>query len=288
MYQNSGILTEAKKAKFQPNIFLLLLFILILFITAYLLPQIILGNIFERIQFPGEAWEIAFLFLNIITILAGILYCTKIEKRSLLSMGFTKVKIGRNYGIGFFIGIIFLSIIICGNLLFGAVTIKSGYITPMVILFLFGYVIQGMSEEVALRGCLMVSAANRVLIPIAITINSLFFAIPHYIFSGGQLLFTMNVFFVGILFSIYLLQTDNIWGISGLHTGFNIAARCLFNSNSDGISVFYVTSNLPGKELIGGNDYGITSGLMCTICIVIFLLVLFVKGKINSTKNNVA
>ena len=283
MYQQSEMLTEAKKAKYQPKLYILVLIIFVLFITAYLLPQIILSNIFNRFPVSGTANEIAFLFLNIITIAAGILYCTKIEKRSLRSMGFTKKRVGRQYILGLAVSLLMVLFIMGGSALFGAVMIETGRITPMAILFFFGFVIQGMSEEVALRGCFMVSAARSAPISAAIVINVLFFTIPHYFFSGGQLLFTANVFLMGIFLSIYMLRTDNIWGVSGLHTGFNFLCRCLFNSNSDaGNSLFQVTSNIPGKEWIGGNSYGISSGLMWTVCIILFTAMLFIGEKYNT------
>ena len=285
MYRNKGILIEAAKAKFQPNLFVLTVIILVLFFSAYMLPQVILSNIFEGFNLSAATESVSFLFLNIITIAAGILYCTKIEKRSLRSMGFVKKGIGKNYLIGLALGLLILFLTVITSVLLGAAVITRGHITPMVILFFLGFVVQGMSEEVALRGVYMVSAANKSPIVVAILINSLFFAIPHYMFSDGQLLFTINTLLMGILFSIYMLQTDNIWGVSGIHTGFNFFNRVLFNNSEwqdGGNSVFLVTSNIPGKELIGGNSYGILSGLIWTIFIVAFLIILVFRGKVIS------
>jgi membrane protease YdiL (CAAX protease family) len=272
MFQNTEMLNEAKKAKLQLKLYWLLPIIITYFFAFFMMPQMILGTIFNQFPVSDTVAELSNLFINIVTILVGIFICTKIERRSLASMGFTKEGIGKRYLVGLVMGALLLLALVGGAVLLNAVKIESGTISPVIILYFLAFIIQGMSEEVALRGFFMVSATNRIPIPAAILISSLVFAIPHFYFSGGELLYSINTLLGGILLSTYILKTGHIWGASGFHTGLNFFGRCIFGAVGSSESLFTVTSNLPGKELIGGNDYGISSGLIFTALTILFTL----------------
>ncbi|MBR4078826.1 MAG: hypothetical protein IKK29_01320, partial [Christensenellaceae bacterium] len=93
------------------------------------------------------------LFVTVITTIGAIIYCTKIEKRRLSTMGFIRKNAVKEYLIGFVIGIGMLaaSLLLC--VITGTAKISfSGGSIGMILLFLFGYLLQGMSEEVLVRG----------------------------------------------------------------------------------------------------------------------------------------
>lgn len=91
----------------------------------------------------------------------------------------------------------------------------------MLLLLFVGFLFQGMSEEVVCRSFLMVSAANRAPLWIAVALNSLIFAAMHLANSGVTFFSFANLVLYGVFASFYFLRTDNVWGIAALHTAWN-------------------------------------------------------------------
>ena len=80
-------------------------------------------------------------------------------------MGFVKKNALKQYFIGLFIGFLMFSIcvgicVVTGTLKYDGIVIGGN--VAFVILFFFGFLFQGMNEEVMLRGYFMVSLSNKV------------------------------------------------------------------------------------------------------------------------------
>ena len=93
------------------------------------------------------------LFSTALIIVTSIVYCVKFEKRPITSMGVRKKDIAKEYLIGMGIGTGMFALSYLFAYLCGAVTISvNSYISPFIILFFLGFVIQGASEEFLVRG----------------------------------------------------------------------------------------------------------------------------------------
>lgn len=281
------LLLETQKAVHKPNLVVLtgimLLFLLLFMISPQILIEKALGN-----QNISETWmELLILFSTGIVIVVGILYCTGIEKRSLRSMGFIKRMAMANYILGYALGVFLFLLMILLGLLTKSIVLTDGNVTGMITVFFLAYMVQGMSEEVALRGLYMMSATNRTTVAKSIVLSAAFFSMPHYLFSNGQLLFTVNTFLMGILLSVVMLTRESIFPAAGLHSAFNFFSRCLFSSHLNPDNTFFtVRSNIPGKEFLGGNSYGYTSGLIWTAAILIVGSILLIRNKRNKDHAN--
>ena len=240
--------------------------------------------------------------LTLICTIACILYCTKSEKRSLDSIGFRYL--GKpcsfvEYIIGYVIGACMFAIawIIC--VFSGAVEISPKEITPQILpliaFFFFGYLFQGMSEEVLCRGFMMQSMAASYPAVIAVLSNSVVFALLHLGNAGISPLAIFNLTLFGIFASIYIWKRGNIWGIAATHSAWNFV-----QGNVLGISVSgtrfgpaFIRTNLHEEmKLITGGTFGLEGGLAVTavfavgILILLFIVPVNKEIEIRSSENN--
>jgi len=314
LFSKSIILQEARKAKFQPNIVLQILIFTVVFfvggITASILPSLLMiGDLFTSMSASSSSnlsiedmtallnesispiSIIVSLFCTVFTTAASIFYCRFLEKRSLSSMGFTKKKFVLRYLAGYLAGVLMIALIILMGVLTGAMEFKGFHQQipfGLLIGFFLGYLVQGMSEEVLLRGYFMVSIQNRVPVFVAVLINSIVFAFMHLANQGITLLSVVNLCLFGVFASLFVLVTDQIWGICALHSAWNFAQGHLFGIEVSGInSAGSIWEVIPktGKDIIHGGSFGLEGGILATIVLLLGIagLLLYQKKKSSGT-----
>ena len=102
-----------------------------------------------------DSLVLAMLFATVGTIAAVFLYVHFIEKRKLYTMGLTRTSVFSEYGIGLVVGLVMFSAVIGLNVVFGGLSYAGALVNGGIamILFMFlGYVVQGASEELSVRG----------------------------------------------------------------------------------------------------------------------------------------
>lgn len=303
------IVSEAKKAKFRPSFLLQVLIFIGIYIATQILqliPAVAIGMFFGfraviRNEVPAfsetesvsqsEGMLLITLFGTVIVTAAAILYCKFLEKRSLHSMGFTKKRLFFDYGVGLLTGFAMISACVFISWTGGALTYKGFTFennTGILFAFLLGFIVQGMSEEVLLRGYLMISVAARNSIALAVFTNSVLFALLHIFNSGISVLAIINLTLFGVFASLYVLKTNSIWGICALHSMWNFAQGNIYGIRVSGIDTgVSVFSFIPKEEgtLLNGGKFGLEGGLAVTtvLCISIIVIILM-KGP---TRNQV-
>lgn len=310
-FDNNEIFLEASKAKrkFKP-IIVVLFFILVFDIGAAiqnivcipsmgkwsveLLPQMeailsdpnasisdllaLIGNIPPYVMIP-------LLFGTIGTTILSIIYVTKIEKRSLASMGFFKQKFLTNYPLGYLIGAFIMVISALGCLLFKGISIKAGGFNLLIILFFLGYIVQGMSEEVLCRGFFMISLRNsmknKYATLIAVLISSLAFALLHSINPGLTLVALLNLFLSGVFFALLTLRFDNLWVPCAAHAAWNFFQGHVLGSQVSGMDSNYsfLVSEQTGHWFFHGGSFGFEGSLMIMFILIVGIALLFVFPK---------
>ncbi|MEG0308757.1 MAG: CPBP family intramembrane glutamic endopeptidase [Clostridium sp.] len=286
----SVMIDEAKQAKRKLNPILnLLISLLLIFLSQLILivPMIIIGIIIN-ISSKGLYAPVNNDILNLINlfgtaalIVLCILYCKFIEKRSLRSMGLIKNGAIKEYGVGLLVGFVMFSavvliLLLSGELSFVKVTLSS---LPIIIIYFFGFMVQGASEEFLCRGFLLNSIAAKNGIILAIILNSSLFGLLHIFNAGFSIVPLINIILVGIFFSVYAYSTDNIIGVCAIHSMWNFAQGNLYGISVSGIkidsSIFKIDSF--SSSLLSGGTFGAEGGLACTIVLVIsILLVIFI------------
>ncbi|HEX2946929.1 MAG TPA: CPBP family intramembrane glutamic endopeptidase [Clostridia bacterium] len=291
-----SMVVEAQKAKFKPIFILQVLIFLGIFIVTQIasaipvVMYIILMMIYKRNlalqpdSVPGMS--LALLFCTSVTTLLVIVYCRFIEKRSFNSMGFTRYKAARHYLKGLLVGFVMFgaSVLIsaaAGTLEYNGIVLGSGLI--LLFAFFAGFVLQGMSEEVAMRGYFMVSVATKAPVIVAILANSVIFALMHLLNDGITALSLVNLTLFGVFASVYTLKSNSLWGIGAIHTMWNFAQGNIFgiavSGNKMETSVFSFTPTDAGA-LINGGSFGLEGGLAVTAVLLAGVVVtMLVKGR---------
>lgn len=219
------------------------------------------------------------LLLTVTLILIPILYCTILERRPLESLGLSSAGWFREYVVGFLLGLVMLSIALGICILFGCASMKWEGSNPVLILaFLFGYLIQGMSEEVFCRGFLLQTLSICNPPWFAVLISSLFFASLHLFNRGITFLSFINLLLFGVFASTYMWRRGSIWGIAALHSAWNFTQGNLFgipvSGLSSGPSILQAVL-LDSGHIWNGGVFGLEGGLAVTIVLFTFTLLLF-------------
>jgi membrane protease YdiL (CAAX protease family) len=233
------------------------------------------------------------LYVEFFGILSIIFYCTKCEKRSLRSVGFSTNGAFKQYLIGLGVGLLMFSSVMLIGYIFG-VFVPLGIDIDInilhVALFFGGFIFQGMFEEVVCRGYIMISSSRKNPIIYGVIFNSLFFALLHAANPGISILAIVNLTLFGIFASVYMLRTDNIWGVGAIHTIWNFAQGNIFGLSVSGMdtmpTIFIFRST--GNTLLNGGDFGPEGGLIVTVVlsIAIAAVLIFTPNKTIENTNN--
>ena len=225
------------------------------------------------------------LFLTATSIVAAIFYCVKIEKRTVASMGLRKGNIGVEYLVGAIIGIAMYGLTFLIAYATGSVSIRlnpEGF-APIIIVFLLGYIIQGASEEILVRGYLMISVAKDYRLWLSIVFSSVVFSLLHAGNASVGLLALVNITLFGIFEAIYICKRGNIWGACAIHSMWNFVQGNIFGSNVSGNALspsLFIMEYDSTKTIANGGAFGLEGGAATTIVILVAIgIVLLLKTK---------
>lgn len=267
---------------------------IIKFAAFLILIQLIMKNAvveaFEYVLNPAD--DVQYFLIKIwafgVVMLIYFVLIRVLEKRNLRSIGFTKDRWFSSYVKG----------LICGFIMFGIVIVLGcalGYyrfngvkssVTLLLVLFFFGFVVQGMEQEVYARGWVFVSIARKNSIWIAMFISSIVFSSIHIFNNSVGLLALFNIVLSGIMFVVMLLRYDNIWFCSAVHSMWNYAQGCVFGfevSGNTGMPAF-LSFTQTKTSIIAGNAFGPESGLLTTLVFTAAILFFFFYPKITKSK----
>ena len=103
----------------------------------------------------------------------------------------------------------------------GKAKLFTGTAPGMLVLFLLGYLIQGMAEELLYRSYLMVTIARRYSMTVAVLISAVIGALPYAAGAVEAPLAFLNGMLFGIFAALYLIRRGNIWGIGAFHAAWS-------------------------------------------------------------------
>lgn len=227
------------------------------------------------------------LFATLGIILIVILFCKLIQKRKLDTLGFMRRGAVKEYLFGAAAGFIAFSVavLICvltGSLQFNG--FSSAFGTGIFLLFLLGFMVQGMAEEVMCRGYLMVSIGRRYPMWVAAILNALIFAALHLTNSGISVLAFVNLTLFGVFASIYFIKRGNIWGIAAFHSVWNLVQGNFYGIRVSGMNMsctVFESTSVSGREILNGGVFGLEGGLAVTLVLAAGILLLLRFGKTN-------
>ena len=153
----------------------------------------------------------------------------------------------------------------------------SGFkLVPFVLFFLCVF-IQSAAEELADRWYLYQKLRRRYRAPwIAIVINSLVFMAMHLLNPGVSFPAMLQVFLVGVLFSLFVYYYNGLWIAMAFHTAWNFTQSIVFGLPNSGIVSAYSVFKLDAASATNGLFYNVNFGVEGSIAANLILLALCV------------
>ena len=214
-----------------------------------------------------------------------------IEKRSLSSIGFNKNNWLKKYSLGFLIGLVMMSIIVLILLLFGYITVEKNPIKPVgvsaissVLVILFGWIIQGATEEIVTRGWLLNVLSSKYNIGFGLLISSTLFGLMHLTNPNVNYIAVINIILVGLFYGLYVIKTNDLWAVCGMHSAWNFAQGNIFGFEVSGLDVSVgslIDLNLVGNNVITGGAFGPEAGIISTFILLVSIGILLFINVMN-------
>jgi len=167
----------------------------------------------------SDAYAVLKLFSGIAMLLVVVLFCRKFQKRSFEMIGFVKEHALREYAIGLGLGVVFA--VVTGGIAVAAGKAKlfTGTAPGMLVLFLLGYLIQGMAEELLYRGVVERRLSLLCGSAPAIVLSAVIFGVMHW--NVVQFLYAG---ILGLLLAWLLERTGFLYAPVLAHIGANVMA----------------------------------------------------------------
>ena len=213
-----------------------------------------------------------------------------IEKRSFSSIGFNKNNWLKKYSLGFLIGLAMMSIIVLILFPFGYITVEKNPIQPVgisaiasVLVILFGWIIQGATEEIVTRGWLLNVLSTKYNIGVGLLISSTLFGLMHLTNPNVNYIAVINIILVGLFYGLYVIKTNDLWAVCGIHSAWNFAQGNIFGFKVSGLDVSVgslIDLNLVGSDFVTGGIFGPEAGITATFILLASIgILLFIDKK---------
>lgn len=210
----------------------------------------------------------------------------KVEKRPIRTLGFYRENFLSNLLKGFSLGLALFLLTLLGLVALGQYRLDSIHLDTYSLAFtLFTipfWILQGTAEELVTRAWLIPQLAKRTNLKVAIIISSSLFTLLHLGNPGITFLSAIDLFLFGVAMSLYLLKTDTIWGIGGIHGAWNFAQGNLFgvlvSGQSSGTSIMQFTPQ-GNQDWLSGGSFGIEGSIVSSI--ILFLLILYLAYQLK-------
>lgn len=301
----NNLFIKAKESKYLANIILgpILALLMIIFgqiLGGFLIP--IIYNPFDKLaSFLNLSPNFTNLFLEHIlltlpTILMVFLWVKLIEKRKFSSIGFTSNNFIIKYLKGFFIGLLMMTSTVALLYLFGSVTVDN---TPKqsigtlalsnVLLIIPAWMIQSANEEIVVRGWLMNVLGARYTPVVGLIVSSVFFGVVHLANPGITFIAVLNIILVGLFLGMYVIKTNDLWGVCGIHAAWNFSQGNVFGFEVSGGkaligSIFDL--KLKGSDFISGGIFGPEAGICATIVLTVCAIIIAINLKNKKILND--
>lgn len=217
------------------------------------------------------------------TILA-IVYCCCIEKRKLSSMGFRKEKALSHYLRGAVTGFIMISAVILMPVIFGIskMSVSSSFNIGIICLYFVGFLVQGMSEEVIMRGYFMTTLGGKSKPVIAIIASAVKFGLAHSGNPGFGLFPLFNLCLFGVFAALYIIAFDDIWGACAIHSIWNFVQGNFYGVSVSGayhVESFFTSESVSTNEFLSGGTFGAEGSIFTTIVLIVAIVLVLMKMK---------
>lgn len=265
------------------------IFLLVFFLyLGNFLGGLVVWNLFFAL--PSDVFQIIMfaidpLFMDLLIFLfpAGLvcLWVLAVERRSPIGLGFYKEKAWLELLKGGLIGFLLIGAVVGLQVLTGSIHLSyfdfSFENILNLILILPFWFIQSGTEELLTRGWLFPVVSKHTRIWIGTAVSSLLFAILHLQNPSINWISLLNIALFGLLACLYVLKTDNIWGISAIHAAWNCFQGSFFGLSVSGLSTAYAPMRFENGDVpdfMSGGGFGPEGSLFSSLVMGVYILYL--------------
>ena len=265
------------------------IFLLVFFLyLGNFLGGLVVWNLFFAL--PSDVFQIIMfaidpLFMDLLIFLfpAGLvcLWVLAVERRSPIGLGFYKEKAWLELLKGGLIGFLLMGAVVglqvvTGSIQLSQVDFSWENMFSFLLIMPFWFIQSG-TEELLTRGWLFPVVSKHTRIWIGTAVSSLLFAILHLQNPSINWISLLNIALFGLLACLYVLKTDNIWGISAIHAAWNCFQGSFFGLSVSGLSTAYAPMRFEnGKvpEFMSGGGFGPEGSLFSSLVMGVYILYL--------------
>lgn len=176
----------------------------------------------------------------------------------------------RRFGAGNLAGFALVTMAVACIVILGSyrATFAGDYLATLAILLLAS--VASLLEEVALRGY----AFQRLMESIgpwpAVLALSALFGWMHAYNPHANLFSILNTALVGVVFSLAVIRTGDLWMAWGMHLAWNVTLGIVWGLPVSGLTFFsvLVKGRAEGPEWLTGGSYGIEASALCTVLLL--------------------
>ena len=159
----------------------------------------------------------------------------------------------------------------------------SGFEPVVFFAFLFCVMIQSGAEEIVDRCYLYQKLRRRYRWPaVAVIVNALVFMSLHMSNPGVTRLGLLQVFLIGILFSLIIYYWDSLWTVIWAHTAWNFSQSIVFGLPNSGIvskySVFKLEAASARDGIFYNTSFGVEGSLGANVMIAAVIVIVLIYG----------
>ncbi|WP_394019570.1 CPBP family intramembrane glutamic endopeptidase [Anaerococcus cruorum] len=299
MFEDNLTIKETKRVQKNRNPVLVVLAIIFLLIF----PKLWLGDIFILKSInninaiknlaPNDRFILSMLYGTVISSLLMYIFAKKYLNRNNLSLGLSSPNKIKNYLKGALLGFVMISGVFLQLKIYRQSQVslnKSNVPVEIFLVFFIGWVIQGFNEELMCRSILMNYFAAFNGVRSAIITNSLIFAILHLGNDGFGIFPFVNIFLMGVIFSLLFYLSDDIFLPAAVHTFWNFAQANIYGINVSGITqsnISLIKTQLTGNPFLTGGAFGVEGGFITfwIEAIIVGVLLIGAKNKSKEKEN---
>lgn len=251
------------------------------FVLALLMTLVpfIIANAVAKLTLDGEQWlHLRNAFKVVVLALAYCYYVHKIEKRQVTELAFSGAwqELARGFGLA--------TLLISGPVLvlwlLGHYQVTGISFDLSLLHLLIGFFSVAALEELLFRAILFRLLERSLGTVIALVLSSVLFSAVHLLNPHADLLSTVQLLVLGLLFIAAFLYTRRLWLCVGLHWGWNFAQGGFFSSpvsgqKADGI----LQSVMTGPAWLTGGEFGIEASVLVSIGALICTVLLIKAAR---------
>ena len=133
------------------------------------------------------------------------------------------------------------------------------------------------------RGWLLQTVTNRLNLSWGIAISSSLFSMLHLGNQGVTALSLISIVLVGVLMALYMIKTDNIWGVAALHGAWNFAQGNLVgvavSGRDAGGSLLHFQARSGVPDWLSGGAFGLEGNIVTCLVLLVGIVILRLQLK---------